>query len=331
MAVCDYARHVVGMDGANSTEFDPDAVPGDRLPAGAEGGPRHGRHDAAGSDPVKLHDGTRAREVYGEAVIYERHRHRYEVNNHLRKRLEHAGLVCSGTSPDRPPKEIAERRRPLFVASQFHPEFKSRPLRPQPLFREFVAAAPERVRQGEPRSQPAPSSAALAGGARAVFTKFARFCEIESPSGNERAMADAVIAELRALRLEEVEEDDRGRRDGLECGQRVRSGSRPEAPWTILLCAHMDTVPLAAPVEVVREEGIFRNRNEGILGADNKAAVAMILTVVRHLVHTRTPVGVELLFTSEEPGPRGQGLRRRAASRRVRLRLRPRFRPSVSS
>ena len=68
----------------------------------------------------------------------------------------------------------------------------------------------------------------------------------------------------------------------------------------------MDTVPLAAPVEVVREEGIFRNRNEGILGADNKAAVATILAAVRHLVHTRTPVGVELLFTtSEEPGLRG--------------------------
>ncbi|HLL87457.1 MAG TPA: hypothetical protein VK387_09120, partial [Thermoleophilaceae bacterium] len=78
----------------------------------------------------------------GEAVIYERHRHRYEVNNHLRRHLENAGLVCSGTSPDDRLVEIVELPdHPFFVASQFHPEFKSRPLRPQPLFREFVGAA----------------------------------------------------------------------------------------------------------------------------------------------------------------------------------------------
>jgi len=101
---------------------------------------------------VKLHEGTRAREIYGEAVIYERHRHRYEVNNHLRRRLEAEGLVCSGTSPDDRLVEIVELPdHPFFVASQFHPEFKSRPLRPQPLFRDFVGAALERVRaaQGE--------------------------------------------------------------------------------------------------------------------------------------------------------------------------------------
>jgi CTP synthase len=95
-----------------------------------------------GADPVKLHDDTRAREIYGEAVIYERHRHRYEVNNHLRKRLEHAGLVFSGTSPDDRLVEVIELpEHPFFVASQYHPEFKSRPLRPQPLFRDFVGAA----------------------------------------------------------------------------------------------------------------------------------------------------------------------------------------------
>jgi CTP synthase len=77
-------------------------------------------------------------------VIYERHRHRYEVNNHLRKRLEVAGLVCSGTSPDERLVEVIELARdqhPFFVASQYHPEFKSRPERPAPLFREFVGAA----------------------------------------------------------------------------------------------------------------------------------------------------------------------------------------------
>ena len=107
-----------------------------------------------GADPVKLHEGTRAREVYGEAVIYERHRHRYEVNNHLRKRLEQAGLVFSGTSPDERLVEIVELEdHPFFVASQFHPEFKSRPLRPQPLFREFVRAALEHSRSREPEAE----------------------------------------------------------------------------------------------------------------------------------------------------------------------------------
>jgi CTP synthase len=93
---------------------------------------------------VKLHDGTRIRELYGEPVVYERHRHRYEVNNHLRKRLEAAGLVSSGTTPDERLIEAIELpadEHPFFVASQYHPEFKSRPERPAPLFREFVGAA----------------------------------------------------------------------------------------------------------------------------------------------------------------------------------------------
>jgi CTP synthase len=105
-----------------------------------------------GADPIKLHEGTLAREIYGEAVIYERHRHRYEVNNFLRKRLENEGLIISGTSPDERLVEIVELRdHPYFVASQFHPEFKSRPQRPAPLFREFVRAALEykNARQGD--------------------------------------------------------------------------------------------------------------------------------------------------------------------------------------
>ena len=108
-----------------------------------------------GADPVKLHAGTAAPQIYGEAVIYERHRHRYEVNNHLRKRLEHRGMVFSGTSPDDRLVEIVELPdHPFFVASQFHPEFKSRPLRPQPLFREFVAAALGRARGRVPEGEP---------------------------------------------------------------------------------------------------------------------------------------------------------------------------------
>ncbi len=131
------------MDGANSTEFDPETPYPviDLLPEQKEINDMGGTM-RLGADPIKLHEGTRAREIYGEAVIYERHRHRYEVNNFLRKRLENAGLVVSGTSPDERLVEIIELPdHPYFVASQYHPEFKSRPQRPSPLFREFVRAA----------------------------------------------------------------------------------------------------------------------------------------------------------------------------------------------
>src|ERR671910_1648142 len=152
LAVADFARHVADMPKANSSEFDPatefpvvDLLPEQKEVADMGGTMR------LGADPVKLHEGTRAREIYGEAVIYERHRHRYEVNNFLRKRLEHAGLVFSGTSPDDRLVEVIELPdHPFFVASQYHPEFKSRPLRPQPLFRDFVGAALERARDRGP-------------------------------------------------------------------------------------------------------------------------------------------------------------------------------------
>ena len=92
-------------------------------------------------------EGTRARELYGDAVIFERHRHRYEVNNLYREQLVDAGLVVSGTFEQGRLVEIIELpEHPWFVASQFHPEFKSRPTRPAPLFRGFVAAALSRAR-----------------------------------------------------------------------------------------------------------------------------------------------------------------------------------------
>ncbi|HEY5044705.1 MAG TPA: CTP synthase [Solirubrobacteraceae bacterium] len=147
IAVAEFARHVAGMEGANSTEFDLetpfpviDLLPEQKEVADLGGTMR------LGADPIKLHAGTRAREIYGEAVIYERHRHRYEVNNLLRKRLQSAGLIVSGTSPDERLVEVVELEggeggHPFFIASQFHPEFKSRPERPAPLFRDFVTAA----------------------------------------------------------------------------------------------------------------------------------------------------------------------------------------------
>jgi CTP synthase len=146
IAVAEFARHVAGMDGANSTEFDIetpypviDLLPEQKEVADLGGTMR------LGADPIKLHDGSRVREAYGEAVVYERHRHRYEVNNLLRKRLQSAGLRIAGTSPDERLVEVIELdEHPFFVASQFHPEFKSRPERPAPLFASFVAAALER-------------------------------------------------------------------------------------------------------------------------------------------------------------------------------------------
>ena len=101
-----------------------------------------------GAQAVELAEGTRAQETYGDAVIHERHRHRYEVNNQYRQRLVDAGLVVSGTFQEGRLVEIVELPdHPWFVASQFHPEFKSRPTRPAPLFREFVGAALERARE----------------------------------------------------------------------------------------------------------------------------------------------------------------------------------------
>ena len=144
IAVCEFARNVADMDGANSTEFDPETpFPViDLLPEQKEVSDLGGTM-RLGADPVKLHAGTAARSLYDdEGVIYERHRHRYEVNIRLRPKLEAAGLVASGTSPDDRLVEVIELPdHPFFVASQYHPEFKSRPERPAPLFREFVGAA----------------------------------------------------------------------------------------------------------------------------------------------------------------------------------------------
>ncbi|MHB8492712.1 MAG: CTP synthase [Solirubrobacteraceae bacterium] len=153
IAVAEYARHVAGMDGANSTEFDHetpypviDLLPEQKEVAGLGGTMR------LGADPIKLHEGTRARAAYGgEAVVYERHRHRYEVNNLLRKRLTdlpggQRGMRICGTTPDERLVEAIELDdHPFYVASQFHPEFKSRPERPAPLFAGFIAAAAERA------------------------------------------------------------------------------------------------------------------------------------------------------------------------------------------
>ncbi len=144
IAVIEFARNVCGMDGANSTEFDletPYPVI-DLLPEQRQIEERGGTM-RLGADPVSLMPGTLVRALYGDVdSIQERHRHRYEVNPSLRPQMEEKGLVTCGRSPDGRLVECIELPdHPFFVASQYHPEFKSRPTRPQPLFRAFVGAA----------------------------------------------------------------------------------------------------------------------------------------------------------------------------------------------
>ena len=142
-AVIEFARSQLGLAGANSAEFDPTSPhPVIDLMESQQDVSDMGGTMRLGIYAAKLKEGTLARKLYGEELIYERHRHRYEVNNRYRKDLEAAGMRLSGTSPDENLVEIVEiPAHPFFVASQFHPEFKSRPDHPHPLFAGFVAAA----------------------------------------------------------------------------------------------------------------------------------------------------------------------------------------------
>jgi CTP synthase len=152
MAVVELARHVAHLPGAHTTEIDPrtphpviDIMADQRDIADIGGTMRLGLY------ACKLTPGTRAAAAYGAEQVNERHRHRFEFNNAYRERLEQAGLVISGLSPDGRLVEIIELRdHPWFVASQFHPELKSRPTNPHPLFRDFVGAA---LRQHEARAE----------------------------------------------------------------------------------------------------------------------------------------------------------------------------------
>jgi tripeptide aminopeptidase len=137
---------------------------------------------------------------------------------------------------------------------------------------------------------------------------FAELCRIESPSGRERVCAQRVVAELRALGVT-VHEDKAGPLAGSDCGNLLalisseQSGASEDQAGrgrSVLLCAHLDTVPPQAPVEPVLLEGQWQNANEGILGADNKAAIAVLLTLARHVRREVAPIDLELLFTVGE-------------------------------
>ena len=145
-AVIEFARNVCGISDANSTEFSQttknpviDLLPNQDLEADDVGASMR-----LGTYPCKIQPDTMANDVYNNEIIYERHRHRYEVNNKFRNELESKGLVFSGLSPDEDLVEIIELKdHPYFVASQFHPEFKSRPWDPAPMFNSFIAASKE--------------------------------------------------------------------------------------------------------------------------------------------------------------------------------------------
>lgn len=148
--VVEYARNVLHMEGANSTEFDPEtSYPVIDLMLDQQRVREKGGTMRLGLYPCQLVEGSRAAAAYGEPLVFERHRHRYEVNNAYRHLLEEAGLMASGIWPKESLVEIAEvMDHPFMVGVQFHPEFRSRPERPHPLFREFLAVANQVIREG---------------------------------------------------------------------------------------------------------------------------------------------------------------------------------------
>jgi CTP synthase len=155
MAVIEVARNVCGLAGANSTEIDPESPAPviDLMPD--QKGVEMGGTMRLGLWPCRLEPGTVAARAYGEEVVFERHRHRFEVNNGFREALAEAGLIVSGASPDGRLAEIMELRdHPFFVGVQFHPEFRSRPTRPHPLFRDFIGAAKATLPEGAQRALP---------------------------------------------------------------------------------------------------------------------------------------------------------------------------------
>ncbi|MFO0757258.1 MAG: CTP synthase [Byssovorax sp.] len=149
LAVVEFARHICGMAGANSVEFDRNAAfPVIDLMPDQKGVMEKGGTMRLGAYPCVLEKGTLAAEAYGMLSISERHRHRYEVSNRYREAMTQRGLVLSGTSPDQRLVEMIElREHPYFVGCQFHPEFKSRPQAPHPLFARFVRAGIDRQKE----------------------------------------------------------------------------------------------------------------------------------------------------------------------------------------
>lgn len=151
IAVIEFARNVLGLADANSGEFDEQCAHKviDFMP-GQSGEIHKGGTLRLGSYPCRIKEGSRMEGCYGAGLIHERHRHRYELNNQYRREMEQAGLVISGVSPDDRLAEAVELPdHPFFVGVQFHPEFKSRPNQPHPLFKGFISAALQQAKGKE--------------------------------------------------------------------------------------------------------------------------------------------------------------------------------------
>ena len=237
-----------------------------------------------GADPVKLHDGTRIRRALRRAGRVRAPPAPLRGQQPSAPALEAAGLVCSGTSPDERLVEVIELAaddHPFFVASQYHPEFKSRPERPAPLFREFVGAALGRADAVEPAlaagetdagdASPAPprGEARHRRRARAARTRRSRRCAgSRARRAASGACADWVTARARADRARGRGGRRRAAPVGLgtagqSCSARDPAAAEAGQPTSILLCAHLDTVPLAAPVEPVRRRRRLGERQRG--------------------------------------------------------------------
>ena len=348
MAVAEFARHVAGMDGANSTEFDPETPYPviDLLPEQKEVA-RHGRHDAPGRRPDQApRRHARARDLRrGGHLRAPPPPLRGQQLPALAARARRASCV-SGTSPDERLVEVIELPdHPFFVASQYHPEFKSRPERPAPLFREFVGAALERARSaGDSDAEPVVQRGRRGRAVRVTSERCGRASEAErapperhvrravprsrARSGASARCADAVTAELRALGLEVEEDDAAGPRPGPSAATSTpASRDRPARRTRAALRAPRHRAARRARSRSERgRRTAGRTRNAAILGADNKAAMAVMLEAVRRACGRGQPGGhrAALHRLRGERAARGQGVRRSAAASAVRLRLRPR-------
>ena len=143
MAVAEFARNVLGLKDANSDEFSSTTKnPVIHIMETQKGVIEKGGTMRLGAYPCVLKEGSKAFELYGKKEISERHRHRFEYNNEYKEKMEEKGLICTGTSPNGKLVEIVELKdHPYFIAGQFHPEFKSRPNKPHPLFVGLIKAA----------------------------------------------------------------------------------------------------------------------------------------------------------------------------------------------
>ena len=266
-----------------------------------------------GAQAVEIAEGTRTHETYGEPVVHERHRHRYEVNNHYRQQIVDAGLVISGT--------FQEGRLVEIVELPDHPVVRRQPVPPGvQVAADQARAALPRVRRRRARPRPRATGRHRRDAADLASPRDGRARPLPRP----RRHADASgrgAAGRRPRHRGAARPRARGRRgrrrrgDRLEHRQPVRRLEPTAAGTPLFLCSHMDTVPPTGPIEPVVEDGVVRNSGGTILGADNKSAVVAMVETARRVVEERVPhAGLELAVHAEGGG-RPARRRRRSTAR----------------